>query len=281
MTPRPALISVAPNGAKRLKTDHPAIPLTPAELALDALACANAGAGLYHLHVRDEQGHHSLDPNRYRASIEAIEDAVGDRMILQITTEAVGIYDAAMQMEIVRTVKPRAASLALREFLPEGTSMIEVTAFLHDIAERGVLPQFILYTPQEAERLRLLIESGIVPFENPPVLFVIGRYDDGTPTGPSRILDFTAQWRADGHWSVCAFGAGEIAVAATALALGGHARVGFENNVVRADGVALCDNAEQVIRVATIARALQRPLTQSVPGQHIVLRGERIDVGAV
>lgn len=266
--PSPTLISVAPNGARRRKPDHPAIPLSPAELAGDARACADAGAGLYHIHVRDEAGGHSLDPERYRAALGAIRDAIGDAMILQITTEAVGIYDVAAQMAAVRAVGPPAASFALREFLPDGADEAPLRDFFGWVADAGILPQFILYTPEEAARLRALIARGVIPFANPPVLFVLGRHDDGPPASPMAIAPFRAAWREDGHWTVCAFGPGEIAVAATALAMGGHARIGFENNLSRPDGTPLTGNAEQVAHVTAIAAALQRPLATAIPEAH-------------
>jgi len=273
----PTLICVAPNGARKLKHDHPAIPITPAELARDARACADAGAGLYHIHVRDDQGGHSLDPDRYRAALDAIHGAIGDRMILQITTEAVGIYDVATQMATVRAVVPPAASFALREFFPEHFDEGILRDFFGWVADVGVVPQFILYTPDEVSRLRSLIATGVIPFDNPPVLFVLGRYDDGPESDPAGITAFLKAWRDDGHWTICAFGPGEIAVAATALALGGNARIGFENNMSRPDGTPLGGNSEQVAHVAAIARALQRPLVTHIPERHRRTAGETVN----
>jgi uncharacterized protein (DUF849 family) len=136
------------------------------------------------------------------------------------------------------------------------------------VADAAILPQFILYTPAEAARLRNLIARGIVPFADPPVLFVLGRYGDGPRSDPSMIAPFVDAW-GEGHWSVGAFGAGERAVAAAAVSLGGHVRVGFENNLERPDGSLLRDNAEQIEAVALIASRLQRPLTRIVPDHHL------------
>lgn len=265
MTPRPVLISVAPNGARRLKDDHPEIPLSPAELAVDAARCHEAGAGLIHLHVRDAQGRHSLSPDHYRPAIDAVRRAVGDGMIIQITTEAVGRYSPAEQMATVRAVLPEAASFALRELIPDAQSEPAARLFFSWVADVCILPQFILYTPDEARRLLDLIDRGIVPFRRPPTLFVLGRYGDGPASHPAMILPFLDAWGSDGHWSVCAFGPSEIAVAAAALALGGHARVGFENSLERLDGSPLKDNAEQVGRVALIAQGLGRPWVDAHP----------------
>jgi uncharacterized protein (DUF849 family) len=59
----PVLIMVAPTGARRSKLDHPGLPISACEIALTARACADAGAGAIHLHVRDRSGGHSLDPD--------------------------------------------------------------------------------------------------------------------------------------------------------------------------------------------------------------------------
>ena len=81
------MIAVAPNGARKQKADHPALPLSSAELAETAMQCRDAGACMIHLHVRDARGRHSLDTDAYRQAITAVRDAVGPDMIIQITTE--------------------------------------------------------------------------------------------------------------------------------------------------------------------------------------------------
>ncbi len=85
-------IAVAPNGGRRTKADHPAIPLTPAELARTAAECVDAGASMIHVHIRRPDGRHLLDAEAYRQAIDAIRKQVGDRLVIQITTEALGIY---------------------------------------------------------------------------------------------------------------------------------------------------------------------------------------------
>ncbi|MGB1244689.1 MAG: 3-keto-5-aminohexanoate cleavage protein, partial [Porticoccaceae bacterium] len=86
------MIAVAPNGARKQKDDHPALPISPAELTETAVQCRDAGACMIHLHVRDAGGGHSLDVDAYRLATTAVRDAVGPDMVIQITTEAVGIY---------------------------------------------------------------------------------------------------------------------------------------------------------------------------------------------
>ncbi|HWL46925.1 MAG TPA: 3-keto-5-aminohexanoate cleavage protein [Sphingomonadaceae bacterium] len=256
MTNKPVLIAVAPNGARRTRRDHPALPLAPDEIAADALACAEAGASLLHLHVRDEAGGHSLAPDRYRRAIDAVRARCGERLLIQITTEACGLFPLEAQIAAVRGTRPEAASFALREFLPERGDESRAADFFAWVKDAGIIPQFILYAPGEADRLKALIARGIVPFAAPHVLFVLGRHAGGPPSDPWALPDFATRW--SGPWSVCAFGPVEIRVAAAALALGGHVRIGFENNLQAPDGAPLRSNAEQVARVAALAALLGR-----------------------
>ncbi len=113
------LFTVAPNGARLTKKDHPALPIGPADLAYCAAQCQEAGAAMIHLHVRDKSQKHILDAALYLDAIEAIKLDMGNRIVVQITTEAVGLYEADEQMAVVKAVKPEAVSLGLRELLPE------------------------------------------------------------------------------------------------------------------------------------------------------------------
>ena len=83
----------APNGARRQKTDHPELPITPDDMALCAEHIVEGGASILHMHVRDDEGQHSLDVERYRASIDTIHANIGQDLIIQVTTEAVGQYN--------------------------------------------------------------------------------------------------------------------------------------------------------------------------------------------
>jgi uncharacterized protein (DUF849 family) len=257
----PLRISVAPNGARRSKQDHPAIPLTPAELAIEAEQCADAGAVLLHLHVRDSNGKHTLSPDSYRYALDAIRNRVGSRLLLQITTESVGMFDVRTQMDTVLAVRPPAASFAIRELIPDAAAEPQARDFFATVAAIGTVPQFILYHPDEIDRLRALQASGVIPFRNADVLFVLGRYTDNHHPGATALVPFLSRWGNDPAWTVCAFGAGELAIAAAAIGLGGHIRVGFENNLQRPDGSILSGNAEQVAAVAALARTVGRPLT--------------------
>ncbi len=110
---------VAPNGAHLQPTHHPRVPVTGEQLIHCLQACAEAGATMAHIHARDEQGAHSLDPIINQRLYQQVQDAVGDRMVIQLTTEAVGRYSPLQQMALIKVIKPEAASFALRELIPD------------------------------------------------------------------------------------------------------------------------------------------------------------------
>ena len=248
----PVVICVAPNGARRTRQDHSEIPIEPDELAREALRCADAGATVMHLHVRDERQGHSLDVQRYRDAMAAIETAVGARLLVQVTTEAVGLYGPQEQMDLVRSLRPSLASVALKELAPDAASEDEFIAFVRWSRSAGVGLQFILYSPQEAQRVLRLVPA-IAPDMRPNVLFVLGRYTAGQQSSPAALLPFLSGWPTDWPWSVCAFGRAEAQCVATAIGLGGHVRVGFENNLHRPDGELAANNADLVRNAGELA----------------------------
>jgi 3-keto-5-aminohexanoate cleavage enzyme len=246
----PVILAVAPNGARKTKADHPALPIAPAEIAATALACRAAGAAMIHLHVRDAEGRHSLDVAAYRAASEAVRDAIGRDLVIQVTSEAVGVYSPEAQMAMVRALRPEAVSLAIREIVPDAAGEAAAGEFLAWLRAEGVLPQYILYSDDDLRRFDDLVARGVVPAGRQAVLFVLGRYAKDQTSEPKDLLPFLAA-NARGHlWAVCAFGPRETACAVAAAALGGHARVGFENNLHLPDGTLAPDNAALVAAVA-------------------------------
>lgn len=260
----PLILANAPNGATRTKADHPALPITPAEIARTAAEIAEAGAALIHVHVRDRTGRHLLDAEAYRAVTAAIRAEVGDRLVVQVTSEAAGRYQSPEQMAVVRATRPEAVSLALREIVPDVGAEAAAAEFFAWARDERVLLQIILYTPDEVTRYRELKARGVVGEGGDFPLFVLGRYTPGQVSVPADLLPFLA---AAGEslllWSICAFGPRENACALAAAALGGHVRVGFENSLLAPDGSRAESNAAQMRRAADGARLLGRPLADA------------------
>jgi 3-keto-5-aminohexanoate cleavage enzyme len=254
----PLVVMVAPNGARRTKADHPELPITPAEIAREAELCCAAGATVLHVHVRDQNGRHSLDPYLYRAALDAVRGKLGERIVIQVTTEAVGRYSPAEQMAAVRALRPEAVSIALAELMPDDGAADQTAAFLDWLRRERIAPQYILYAPDEVARFHDLRGRGVIPQRRPSALFVLGRYAERTEAQPGDLLPFLAAHDTECPWAVCAFGRREAACVLTAAGLGGHARVGFENNLWLAAGGLAASNAQLVEQVAAAARLLDR-----------------------
>ncbi len=270
------MIMVAPNGARRTKAHHPALPMTAGEIAITARECLDAGAAAIHLHVRDDDGEHCLDAGRYREAIQEIRREVGQHLMIQITTEAVGRYRPDEQTAVVREVRPEAVSVGLAELVPDAAHEDAAAAFYAWAADEGISVQHILYSAEDVVRFRDLVERGVVPVGTAGspdgrafVLCVLGRYAADRQSRPADLLPFVQAGLDDVAWSVCAFGRREAACAIMAAALGGHVRVGFENNLHLPDGSVAPDNAALVAAVASGAPATGRALADADTARRI------------
>lgn len=265
----PVIITVAPNGAYKKTADHPAVPLTAQALASAARACLDAGAAMMHMHVRKPDGSHLLDAQAYRDALAAVHNAVGDELLVQVTSEAAGVYQAAEQIAMVRELQPEAVSIGLREIAVPGISEAELAAFLAWLAERRIMTQIILYDEADVRRWLSLRARGLVPPGAWSVLFVLGRYSAGQTSSAYDLLPFLAAYDHSLPWAICAFGPEENACVTTAAAFGGHMRVGFENNLKLRDGTIAPDNAALVAQATQGARALGRPLATAADARRI------------
>lgn len=259
----PLIIAVAPNGARKNKNDHPGVPITPAEIAREAARCLEAGASMIHLHVRDEKGRHTLDAEAYRAAQEAVFQAVGDRIVVQVTSEASGVYQPQAQMDAVKAIRPESVSLALRELVPDANRLAPFATFLEWLVREAVTPQYILFSPDEVAFYADLRDRGVIPSTPHWLLFVLGRYPAEEPSSACVLLPFLGRCRAAVPWAECAFGRGEHRCASAAVALGGHVRVGFENNSYLKDGSVAETNAQLIQQVYDVARAVGRPVADA------------------
>lgn len=266
----PMLLAVAPNGARKQYKDHPALPITPAELADTAASCLAAGASMMHLHVRDENNEnngyqHCIDAKKYSQAFAAIRERIGDKLFLQATTEAVGIYSADEQMAMVheladlQTGNPVfGVSLAVRELMADNVADKVINDFFIFLKDKNILPQLIIYDVADRNRFQHLLREGVLPGTAYPCLFVLGRYSEKQQSDPAELLPFFSDLYGVKNFMGCAFGAREYDVAMTATLLGGHMRIGYENNEYLANGRCSENNAELIQQAADGLATWQR-----------------------
>jgi uncharacterized protein (DUF849 family) len=255
------ILAVAPNGARRDKRDHAMLPMTVEEIASEARDCFEAGAAMLHLHVRDADGGHSIDPARYEETIAAIRKTAGPDLVIQITTEAAGRFVRDEQIATAMAVQADSISLAVREICPTSSEETSSGDLYRALSAKGVLAQHIVYDVADLARLSELRAKDVIPEPRPFVQLVLGRYGERRVGGPRDLLAFLSVLEnSDLAWSVCCFGFWETMAIAAAAAYGGHARIGFENNLTAVDGTAAASNAQRVRECAAIIAATGRPL---------------------
>lgn len=257
------MIAVAPNGARKTKQDHPKLPLTPRELAATAADCLAAGACMIHLHVRDSAQRHSLDPHYYLEATRTIRGKVGSDMIIQITTEAVGLYAAQEQMQTVREVRPEAVTLAIKEICPPSCDEREVAVFLAWLVQEHISPQYILYSIAEIQQFNDLKTRGIIPAKHNTILLVLGKYTENQKSNANDLQPLLANVNGKCCWWVCAFGATESECLDHAMEAGGHCRVGFENNMLLRNGSIAPSNETLVAQVVLNAGKRKRKVASA------------------
>jgi Uncharacterized conserved protein len=152
-------LMVAPNGARRSKADHPALPVTLPEITDTAQACQRAGADGLHLHLRDANCRHVLDIGLYREAMLELRKVVPE-MAIQITTEAAGLYSAPHQRLVALGAGADLVSAAVRE-MALNTPKREVSAFYTQCAARGIAVQHILYDAAEFDLLASLLPKAL------------------------------------------------------------------------------------------------------------------------
>ena len=253
------MIISAPNGARRTTANHPTLPITPEQLAAAAGELLEQQVSVLHLHVRDENQKHTLDVESYRSAISAIRTRVGERLIIQPTTEAVGLYKAEEQMAVVKALRPEAVSLSLREICPDEAAEVVAAEFFHWLVKENIWPQFILYTPDDLIRFDEMRKKGVFGLENPFSLFVLGHYENNKAGKRSDLDAFLEAVDCAGFpWAVCCFGSKENDAMLAATGLGGHVRIGFENNLCMADGCIAKNNAELIAQYTSSSEVLGR-----------------------
>ena len=256
-----AIVMVAPTGARKTRRDHAALPLAIEETVAEAAICQAAGASVLHAHVRGEADEHVLDAGLYRELIAEMASRVPE-MLVQITSEAVGRYSPRQQIDCLQSVEPRMTSMCLREISADFSDSGPAREFFHWCADADVHVQHIVFSAAELEHFFNYREQGVIPDSQRCLMFVLGRYNENFQSDPVELDPFLAFDLEGFDWFTCAFGRREQDCVMRAIAAGGHARVGFENNLYLPDGKLAPSTAALVSSLVETMRAQDRtPMT--------------------
>ncbi len=259
--PRDAvIISAATTGSWPTKAQNPALPVTPEEIANAAVACREAGAAIVHVHVRDEAERVTCDPARYARVRELVEAAGSDAIVNMSTGGGAGTTTDEERMAPV-ALAPEIASFDCGSVNFGERVFVNSPSFLKELAirmnARGVLPEIECFEPGHVWNALRLIDDGLLrpPFWFQFVLGVRG----GSPPTVKQLQHMVEMLPPGAHWSVCGIGRAQLPLGVAAMAMGGHARTGLEDNLFYRKGE-LATNEHLVARLARIAGELGRPV---------------------
>jgi 3-keto-5-aminohexanoate cleavage enzyme len=272
----PLLITVAPTGAETAKADCPQLPTTLEELVATARECEAAGAGMVHVHIRDDDHRPTLDLGRLTDTVQALHEATD--LVVQLSTGG-SVHDPLDLRLKVLDAEPDACSLTM------GTTNFGDDVFsnpwpfvceLYQLAqERGVVPEFELFDLGQVWALeRLLGKYGLPAGGNVHVDFVMG-VPGGMPGTAAALVAGVAALPAEvTSWSATGIGRSTLPVMLASLAQGGHLRVGMEDVLTMARGVPVESNAQLVERAVDAGRVAQRvPMTTAETRELLGLPG--------
>jgi uncharacterized protein (DUF849 family) len=290
------IITCAITGAAHTPCMSPYLPITPEQITEQALAAAEAGAAMIHLHAREpEDGFPTTDPEVYRRFLEPIK--AGCDAIINITTgqpdrQVVKDRDAAAlfqrRLAAPKEFAPEVCSFNLGPMIPgvwalverfegkwkydwekpflEATRHITMTntyAGMEQIAnelgrDRGVKFEFEAFDIGQLHTLKFIVDQGWL--EPPFFIQSVMGFPGGLAATPEHIVHMkeTADmlFGDDYHWSCLAAGKEQIPAVTQAALLGGHVRVGLEDSLWYGKGELAKSNADQVKRIRRILEEL-------------------------
>ena len=261
-TPGPdkLLVTVAPTGAETAKSDVPQLPTTLEELVETAQRCEAAGAGMIHVHIRDDEHRPSLDLGRLTATVDALREQT--TLVVQLSTGG-SVHDPLENRLRVLDAQPDSCSLTM------GTTNFGDDVFsnpwpfiteLYQLSqEREVVPEFELFDLGHVHALHRLLDTFGLPYGGRVHCDLVMGVPGGMPgTADALVAAVNALPDAVTSWSATGIGRSTLAVGLAALSKGGHLRVGMEDVLTLAKGVPVEHNAQLVERAVEMGRLAQR-----------------------
>jgi len=248
-------------GAEVTKEINPAVPYTVEEIAREAKSAYDAGASIIHLHVRDDDGTPTQSADRYKLCMDAIKQTCPDVIIQPSTGGAVGMTNDERLQPIV--LNPEMATLDCGTCNFGGDSIFVNTEnmiidFANKIYERGIKPELEVFDKGMVDMALRLYKKGII---KDPMHFDFVMGVNGGISAEARDLVFmVGSIPRDCTWTVAGIGRFEMPMAAMGIIMGGHVRVGFEDNVYLEKGVLAKSNGELVDKAVRLAKELGRAI---------------------
>jgi len=268
------IITAALSGAVSPKSKNPNIPTTPKEIAEDGVRCWKAGASILHLHMRDDEFHGTMDKNRFRETVNILRGECD--AILNLTTSGeLGVGDER-RMEHVMELKPEMATFDAGTINANDGIFENSVDFLMKLGkmfiENGVKPEVEVMDLGMISASEYYLGAGVL---QAPVhyQFVLGFGFSGAPATPENLLYMKSKIPATSTWSAFGTGTAHLPILYTAIAVGGHVRVGLEDNLWYAKGQ-LATNEMLVARAGRITKEFGNEVATTADAREILGLGK-------
>ena len=253
------IITAAICGAEVTKENNPNVPYTVEEIGREAELAYKAGASIIHLHVREDDGTPTQDKERFRLCIEEIKRRCPDVIIQPSTGGAVGMSDEERLQPV--ELLPEMATLDCGTLNFGGDEIFVNTEntiknFGKVMIEKNVKPEIEVFDKGMIDYAIRFAKKGYI-LEPMHFDFVLGVQMTATARDLAFMVDSIP---AGSTWTVAGVGRYEMPMAAMGIAMGGHVRVGFEDNVYLSKGILAKSNGELVEKVVRIAKELGRDI---------------------
>ena len=267
---KPLIVTAALTGGVHGKEANPNVPETPEEVAEAAAAAEEAGASILHLHAREDSGERAFSTERFQELTDAVRAATDD-VIIQHSTGGTAAPDA-LRAEPLRTdPAPEMASLDMgplnryQHLTSENTRAL-VDALHEEMQSRGIKPELEVFNGGHLnESLRIWDD-----LDDPPYVNLV--FGGGTTTIPSprNLVNMVDNLPEGTEFNVLAFGPHQLPLTTMGILMGGHVRVGLEDNLYYEKGTQAESNAQLVERTVRIATELGRPVATTAEAREIL-----------
>jgi 3-keto-5-aminohexanoate cleavage enzyme len=269
---QPVMITAAMVGAEVSRAEQPNLPVTPQEIIAAAVECYEAGASIIHIHVRDAQGNATQDGRLFREVVEGIRARCD--VITQVSTGGAVWMSAEERLQSIECQPDMATLTTGTVNFGDGVFMNNrglVENFARRLREAGIVPEIEIFDVGMLDEAMRLHKMGLI---TDPVHFdfVMG-VPGGIGADPAHLVHMVRSLPPDSTWSVAGIGRHQLPLATIALAIGGNARVGFEDNIYYRKGQLAQSNAQLVARIARIAHELDRPLATPAQARELLQLG--------
>jgi 3-keto-5-aminohexanoate cleavage enzyme len=264
----PVVITVAPTGAEVTRDQNPNVPYTPEEIADEVVRAAEEGASVVHIHARTDDGRPTTDPEVLRRIRDLIRERT-DVVIGMSTGAEVGMsHDERIR---VLDAEPEVASLNCGSMNFGGEIFDNHPDLIAALAKRmgaeGIRPELESYDLGMLATAGRLLDEGLL--EEPALYNFVMGVPGGIAATPENLLAMLHNRPRPGPWSVTGIGRNQLPLITLACVLGGHMRVGFEDNLHYRKGEPAESNAQLVARARRIADELGRPVATPAQAREI------------